>query len=456
MKFIDFFAGIGGFRRGMEMAGHECVGFCEFDKFATASYTSMHLITSEQRKLLDKMPLKQRQKEILKEEYRNGEWYANDIRRVYAGDIPKADCWCFGFPCQDISVAGKQLGFQGNRSSMFFRVMYLIGQLEEENKPTYLFVENVKNLLSVNGGWDFARLLIEMEQGGYDAEWQVLNSKDFGVPQNRERCFIIGHLRGRGSAEVFPVERTNGENSVSIIGHKDGYRRNTQVFSQEGITEALDTGQGGGRGHHVALPCFIDLCREGSQMTEQARCLKARYYKGASNHAGQDSGIAIPVLTPDRAEKRQNGRRFKENGESMFTLTGQDRHGIAIEVKEAAKQGYAECRVGIDSVNFSMPNSKTRRGRVGREIANTLDTSCNQGIFVQISEELVVYAVWYEKYQCYIAIRKLTPKECFRLQGWTDDYFEKAEFVNSDSQLYKQAGNGVTVSVIKAIAENIS
>lgn len=443
MKFIDFFAGVGGFRRGMELAGHECVGFCEFDKFATASYTSMHLLTQEQREFLDKMPLKQRQKEILKEEYRNGEWYANDIRRVYAGDIPKADCWCFGFPCQDISVAGKQLGFQGNRSSLFFRVMYLIGQLEEENRPTYLFIENVKNLLSVNGGWDFARLLIEMERGGYDAEWQVLNSKDFGVPQNRERCFIIGHLRGRGSAEVFPVERADREDSIQIIGHRDGYRRNTQVFAQDGITEALSTCQGGGREHHVALPCFIDLCREGSKMTEQARCLKARYYKGASNHAGQDSGIAIPVLTPDRAEKRQNGRRFKEDGEPMFTLTGQDR------------QGYAECRVGIDSVNFSMPNSKTRRGRVGQEIANTLDTSCNQGIFVQVSEELVVYAVWYEKYQCYIAIRKLTPKECFRLQGWTDDYFEKAEFVNSDSQLYKQAGNGVTVTVIEAMARKL-
>lgn len=456
MKFIDFFAGVGGFRRGMELAGHKCVGFCEFDKFATASYTSMHLITEEQREFLNKMPLKQRQKEILKEEYRNGEWYANDIRRVYAGDIPKADCWCFGFPCQDISAAGKQLGFQGNRSSLFFRVMYLIGQLEEEeDKPTYLFVENVKNLLSVNGGWDFARLLIEMERSGYDAEWQVLNSNNFGVPQNRERCFIIGHLRNRSTAEIFPIERANGENSISIIGHRDGYRRNTQVFSQDGITEALDTGQGGGRGHHVAIPCFIDLCREGSKMTEQARCLKARYYKGIANHAGPDSGIAIPVLTPDRAEKRQNGRRFKEDGEPMFTLTGQNRHGIAIEVKEATKQGYAECRVGIDSVNFSMPNSKTRRGRVGQEIANTLDTSCNQGIFVQVSEELVVYAVWYEKYQCYIAIRKLTPKECFRLQGWTDDYFEKAEFVNSDSQLYKQAGNGVTVTVIEAIAKKL-
>lgn len=466
MKFIDFFAGIGGFRRGMELAGHECVGFCEFDKFATASYTSMHLLTQEQREFLSKLPLKQRQKEILKEEYRNGEWYANDIRRVYAGDIPKADCWCFGFPCQDISVAGKQLGFQGNRSSLFFRVMYLIGQLEEENRPTYLFIENVKNLLSVNGGWDFARLLIEMEQRGYDAEWQVLNSKDFGVPQNRERCFIIGHLRGRSSTKIFPIERADGENSIQIIGHKDGYRRNTQVFAPDGITEALDTGQGGGRGHHVALPCFIDLCNSGTETTSVARCLQARYQKGYGTYKAQNSGIAIPVLTPDRAEKRQNGRRFKEDGEPMFTLTGQDRHGVAIEpigvidsqgikVAEATKQGYSECRVGIDSVNLSVPGSKTRRGRVGRDVANTLDTSCNQGIFVQVSEELTVYAVWYEKYQCYIAIRKLTPKECFRLQGWTDDYFEKAEFVNSNSQLYKQAGNGVTVNVIRAIAEKL-
>lgn len=212
-----------------------------------------------------------------------------------------------------------------------------------------------------------------------------------------------------------------------------------------------------------------------------------------TTNKGEGNKIAIPVLTPDRAEKRQNGRRFKEDGEPMFTLTGQDRHGVGIEplgvlrnvrsdygkeirkddgvvntlstvqkdnqlavkVAEATKQGYSECRVGVDSVNLSAPGSKTRRGRVGQEIANTLDTSCNQGIFVQVSEELTVYAVWYEKYQCYIAIRRLTPKECFRLQGWTDDYFEKAQFVNSDSQLYKQAGNGVTVNVIETIAEKL-
>lgn len=454
MKFIDFFAGIGGFRRGMELAGHECIGFCEFDKFATASYISMHLLTDEQRKTLEDIPIKKRQKEILKEEYRNGEWYANDIRRVYAGDIPKADCWCFGFPCQDISVAGKQAGFQGNRSSLFFRVMYLVGQLKEEDKPTYLFIENVKNLLSVNGGWDFARLLIEMDQYGYDAEWQVLNSKDFGVPQNRERCFIIGHLRGRSTSKVFPIEGADGKNSVSLnlFGCLNG--RNSQrdrVYSDDGLAPTISTKPGGNTEPKVSIKIIgeISSSQDGKILSTDgiAKCHSA----GHNNNPK----IAIPVLAPDRAEKRQNGRRFKEDREPMFTLTGQDRHGIAIEVKEATKQGYAECRVGIDSVNFSMPNSKTRRGRVGQEIANTLDTSCNQGIFVQVSEELVVYAVWYEKYQCYIAIRKLTPRECFRLQGWSDDYFEKAQFVNSDSQLYKQAGNGVTVSVIKAIAEKL-
>lgn len=434
MKFIDFFAGIGGFRRGMELAGHECVGFCEFDKFATASYISMHLLTEEQRKTLEDIPIKKRQKEILKEEYRNGEWYANDIRRVYAGDIPKADCWCFGFPCQDISVAGKQAGFQGNRSSLFFRVMYLVGQLKEEDKPTYLFIENVKNLLSVNGGWDFARLLIEMEQWGYDAEWQVLNSKDFRVPQNRERCFIIGHLRGRSTSKVFPIEGTDGENSVSLnlFGCLNG--RNSQrdrVYSGDGLAPTISTKPEGNTEPKVSIKIIgeINSSQDGKILSTDgiANCHSAGHRNNPK--------IAIPVLTPDRAEKCQNGRRFKDDGEPMFTLTSQDRHGVAIDP------------LGV------LRNIRTE---YGKEVANTLDTSCNQGVFVQVSEELVVYAVWYEKYKCYIAIRKLTPKECFRLQGWSDDYFEKAQFVNSDSQLYKQAGNGVTVTVIEAMARKMN
>ena len=455
MKFIDFFAGIGGFRRGLELAGHECVGFCEWDKYATASYTSMHLITDKQRAYLNTLTLKQRQKEILKDEYRNGEWYSSDIRTVDARSLPEADCWTFGAPCQDFSVAGKRAGLDGDRSSLVREIFRLLEEQEEKNRPEWIIYENVKGMLSSNRGLDYLSILSEMDRLGYDIEWQNINSKWF-VPQNRERIYTIGHLRRYGYKKILPVTGTDGENSVSIIAHRDGYRRNTQTFSPGGITETLDTGQGGGRGHHVGIPCFCDMnYKAGLKTTDSARAMQARYNKGVCNRSGEVSGVVIPVLTPVRAEKRQNGRRFKENGDPMFTLTSQGRHGIAINVKEATKQGYDVAHEG-DSINLSIPDSKTRRGRVWKQLANTLDTSCNQGIFVQVENELTVYAIWYEKYKCYIAIRKLTPKECFRLQGWTDDYFEKAKFVNSDSQLYKQAGNGVTVNVVRAIGDKMT
>ena len=459
MKFLDFFAGIGGFRRGMELAGHECVGFCEYDKFAYGSYVSMHLLTEKQRERLMTMPKNKRIKEIGKEEYRNGEWYARDIREIRADHVPRADCWCFGFPCQDISVAGKQLGFRGERSSLFFAVMRIIQDTKEEDRPTYLFVESVKNLLSVNGGTDFLKLLIALDEAGDDAEWQVLNSSDFGVPQNRERVFIVGHHRGKCGHEVFPVYGTDGKNHVEQIKHR--------------------------------LPCFVDMSYgSGGAESDKAYCLMSRYYKGMSSRKKETTGVMVegringsqdgkifklegysqclsagnnnqpkvicPVATPEMGKKNQNGRRIKESEEPMFTLTAKDRHGIMISVKEATKKGYAMANVG-DSINLSIPNSKTRRGRVGKEIANTLDTGCNQGVVTALKKtEENIGCIWNEEYGCYVCIRKLTPKECFRLQGWEDIYFERAEMVNSDSQLYKQAGNGVTVNVIEAIARRFT
>lgn len=406
MKFLDFFAGIGGFRRGMELAGHKCVGFCECDKFAYGSYVSMHLLTEEQRERLMTMPKNKRIKEIGKEEYRNGEWYARDIREIRADHVPRAECWCFGFPCQDISVAGKQLGFRGERSSLFFSVMRIIQDTKEEDRPTYLFIENVKNLLSVNGGTDFLKLLIALDEAGYDAEWQVLNSSDFGVPQNRERVFIMGHHRGKCGSKVFPVYGTDGKNHVEQVGNylKTATRDNPnqgRIYEMTGLSPCLSKMEGGGREPSVVLPCFVDMSYgSGGGETDQAFCLQSRYDKGICGRKRETVGVCIPVLTPDRAEKRRDGRRFKENGKPMFTLTGQDRHGIAIEM----------------------------------------------------ADDFCVNAIWSDKYGCYIAIRKLTPKECFRLQGWEDIYFERAEMVNSDRQLYKQAGNGVTVNVVEAIA----
>jgi DNA (cytosine-5)-methyltransferase 1 len=436
MKFIDFFSGVGGFTRGMELAGHKCIGHCEFDKYAEASYRSMHTITEEQREYLLTLPLKQRQKEILKDEYLNGEWFANDVCRVIANDIPRAECWCFGFPCQDISIAGHQHGFKGNRSSLFFRVTNLIEQLKEEDRPNTLFIENVRNLLSVNRGLDFARLLVELDKIGYDAEWQVINSKHHGVPQNRERVFIIGHLRGRGRREVFPIEGTDGENRICQVGQ---YALNVKrkspsafrVFDTTGISPWLTTSCGGGHEPHIVQPFGIDKSCNKPRKIDIANCIIAREDSGVSNHKAEGTAVAIPVITPERANKRQNGRRFKENGSPFFTLTAQDRHGVAIDLK-----------------SFS---SKTRGQAFRYGHAACLDHNCYQGIVTASN----INAIWSDKYQCYLAIRKLTPRECFRLQGWTDDYFEKAEQLNSNSQLYKQAGNGVTVTVIRHIAERM-
>lgn len=423
LTFIDFFAGIGGFRRGMELAGHKCIGFCEFDKFAEAGYTAMHLMTDDDRERIAALPKNRRVAEAGKEEYRHGEWYANDVRRIFAEDIPKADCWCFGFPCQDISVAGKQTGFRGNRSSLFFRIIRLIQDVEEESRPTYLFIENVKNLLSVNRGWDFLAVLSALDESGYNAEWQVINSAGF-VPQNRERVFIIGHFRGRCTREVFPVQGTDGENTILQIGNfmptkKRDNPNQGRIYDSNGIAPCLNQMGGGGREPYVFLPAFCDMSYgAGLRLAGKAHCLQSRYNKGVCSRLGETSGVAVPVLTPDRAEKRQTysgfadvaaaegghtGRRFKENGETMFMLTAQDRHGVM---------------VGLPDGGFA-------------------------------------YAVWYEKYGCYVAIRRLTPRECFRLQGWEDVYFERAALVNSDSQLYRQAGNGVTVPVIRVIAERM-
>lgn len=255
----------------MELAGHECVGFCEFDLHAVASYTMMHLANAEQRKYIESIPaplnkrgifnMKARQKEILKEEYRNGEWYANDIRNIDVSDIPYADCWYFGFPCQDISIAGKQLGFNGSRSSLFFAVTKLIKDLEEENRPKYLFIENVKNILSVNRGLGFAKLLIELDEIGYDSEWQTINSKDY-VPQNRERVFIIGHLRGSGTRKVFPLERANVENSIrQLVLGPQGQR----IYTVDGLSVTLSS-QGGGQGPKTGLYAIPldEVCKVGN------------------------------------------------------------------------------------------------------------------------------------------------------------------------------------------------
>ena len=365
LTFIDLFAGIGGMRLGHEQAGMKCVGYCEFDKFAVKSYRAIHDT--------------------------EGEWYGSDITKARGEEMPHADVWSFGFPCQDISVAGKQRGLDGERSGLFYEVMRLLRE-KGEDKPEWLIIENVRNLLSIDTGRGFVEVLNQMAAHGYDARWETLNSKDFGVPQNRERVFIIGRLRERSRGEVLSQSK-NGGLSYAKSGANKG-RPQTEICS------TIDTG-------FVNRADSTFIVRKVNQVGQ----LYDSEYFGGNPQRGRVYGDGVsptltsmqggglepkvicavrPVLTPDRVNKRQNGRRFKEGGEPMFTLTTQDRHGVAI----------------IDGTE--------------------------------------------------VAIRRLTPRECWRLQGMDNARFNKAQAAGlSDTQLYKQAGNAVTVTVAKAIGDAI-
>lgn len=229
MKFIDFFAGIGGFHTGLEKAGHECVGWVEWDKFARESYQAIYDT--------------------------DGLYTATDVQDVKGVDLPDADLWTFGSPCTDISLAGRREGLEGKHSSMFFEIIRCLEERAQAQKelPAFLLMENVKALLSSNGGWDFARVLIEMDKVGYDCEWKVYNTAQF-LPQNRERVYIIGHSRKKNTAQVFS-ERSTGRELPKIVqignlrpnGSFGGNPQTGRVYSPYGLSPTLNTMQGGGR-----------------------------------------------------------------------------------------------------------------------------------------------------------------------------------------------------------------
>lgn len=343
MKFLDLFSGIGGFRLGLQRAGHEPVGWVEIDKFARQSYQAMYDTTDE--------------------------WTATDINKVTDEEWRKfngtVELIAGGFPCQSFSIAGKREGFLNKtKGTLFFEVARAVKQI----KPRFVFLENVKGLLNHDKGNTFRTILNTFDELGYDVQWRVLNSKDFGVPQNRERVYIIGHLRGDSGREVFSIFGENRETNqanikqIGNISNSNSFGGNPQtgrVYSDNGLSPTLNTMQGDG-------------------------------------------------LEPK------------------------------VMVKEATQKGYDVATVG-DSINISQPNSKTRRGRVGHGIANTLVTGSEQATLTS-------------EYR----IRKLTPRECWRLQAFPDELFDKAQQAGlSDSQLYKQAGNSVTVNVIEYIGKMI-
>ena len=398
---------------GMESAGHECVAFCEINKFARASYKAIHNT--------------------------EGEIELHDITTVTDDEIRNighVDAICGGFPCQAFSIAGHRRGFEDTRGTLFFEIARFASIL----RPKYLFLENVKGILNHENGITFETIISTLDELGYNVEWQLLNSKDFGVPQNRERVFIIGHLRGQRGRKIFPIggkdEKSSAERlGINILGNTknpNGTAQGTRdiVHDPEGIVGTLTATDYKGP-KQVAIPNEI----------KKYGVLQPNFNQSGVVYETDDISPTIRTMQGGGLEPKiiQRSHGYNNGGEHCIapTLTSNSYHEnnfLKLKIREATKQGYAEASAG-DSVNLSHPNSKTRRGRVGEGIANTLVTGDNQGVVTSN-----------------FRIRKLTPRECWRLQGSPDWAFDKAQEVNSNSQLYKQAGNSVTVNVIKEIA----
>lgn len=365
-------------------------------------------------------------------------WLANKLSRNL-GDISKlehldyADFWTYSFPCTDISVAGKQEGIkQGQtRSGLLYEVQRL---LERANKmlalPKYLMLENVKNLVGKKFKPQFDEWVAWLDELGYNTYWKVLNAKDYGVPQNRERVFAISIRKDIDDGKFeFPQPFDNGVRLKDILEDnvdEKYYLTDTMIRGFIKHNES-HTAKGTGfiwkprdvNGTASTLRANSALAPTDNTILETNRCIQVgnlNYYNYDKMNRVYSKGGCSPAL-----EIMQGGNRQPKIAEPIAY------------VKEATKKGYAEIYEG-DSVNLEQPNSKTRRGRVGKGCVQTLTTSCNQAV---IEPEAKSFRV-----------RKLTPRECYRLMGFTDEQFNKSQAFSSDSQLYKQAGNSIVVDVL--------
>ncbi|MCL1995147.1 MAG: DNA (cytosine-5-)-methyltransferase [Defluviitaleaceae bacterium] len=350
ITFFDMFAGIGGFRAGLErVGGFKCVGYCEIDPHAAKSYRVIFNT--------------------------KGEHYYNDATTIDTRTLPNFDLLTAGFPCQAFSIAGKRQGFDDTRGTLFFDIARVVA----EKRPKYILLENVPGLLNHDRGKTYKTILGTLSQLGYHVEWQVLNSKDFGVPQSRRRLYIIGYTDDRCSGKVFPIRRASTNNLKQLIGGAQGYR----VYDTDGLSATLIS-NGGGVGAKTGL-YFVGMCKQ-SKVTQNARAIISRYNAGITNHKDLNSGVLeVFIDLCEQSKTTQHARTITANYRNVMSNFGRKSSGLL------------------------------QNGR----------------------------------------IRRLTPRECLRLQGFEETQIDKILTITSDHQAYRQAGNAVTVNVITAIGQKI-
>lgn len=528
LRLIELFAGIGSQTQALKNVGvpHTVVAISEIDKNAIKSYTALHGETVN----------------------------LGDIKEIR--ELPEADFWTYSFPCQDISVAGHGAGIkEGTRSGLLLEVERLLKVAAGKGTlPKYLLLENVKNLVSKKFKADFDSWLSFLSSLGYTNYWQVLNAKDYGIPQHRERVFCVS-IRGEHKPFIIPEKRELTlrlkdmidehvderyylkESTIrSIVTSKFNSRRDSirrpsdyayclrardcyepqcvqigevvgdkwekmhemsrRVFQPDGLSPTVHCAGGGNTELKIAedfvlgglqehqvprtdgvSPTLTEAMGKGGGQTPIIVAMRGRNPDNPSDRTPgiplrqrlevNEKGLCNALTTVQKDNlvmdadyvSRKYGEFIDEKGyipEMFVAYNKQEVHDVAptltgqcscpsgssavlklekpIKVKVATKQGYEEATSG-DYVNITFPSSKTKRGRVGKGVAQTL--TCGDGNAV-ITEN--------------VRIRKLTPRECLRLMGWTDEQIDKIESAKvSSTQQYRQAGNGIVVQVLEAI-----
>ena len=379
IRYFDMFAGIGGFRAGLTRAGgFQCVGHCEIDKYADASYRAIHNPRKE-------------------------ELYYPDARTI---DPHRRKLHILRFAASVKAQSFRCSSFQNRTRYAGLRFCFPFRKPRRNPAERFRWGEEAQGSVrgATAGRSEAERTLCRR---GYGIEWLVLNSKDFGVPQSRRRVYIVCYLDRRCAGKILPVPSANRKALIQILGGPQGSR----VYDAAGVSCTLTSsagGKGGKTGLYLVHPkqtqsqnaVFVDLCAGKPKLTENARCLTSDYGKARmSNRSAEMSGVLL--------------------------------------IKEATKKGYKEAAPG-DSVDLGYAGQNSRRGRVGKHIAHTLETSCTQGIIEGGGR-----------------IRRLMPRECLRLQGFGEDQIDRLLAITSDAQAYKQAGNSVTVNVIEAVGRNL-
>ena len=373
IRVFEAFAGVGSQRMALRNLGidHEVVAIAEIDKFAIKSYEAIHGETNN----------------------------LGDISQIETADIPDHDLFTYSFPCQDISVAGQGLGLDegsDTRSGLLWECQKVI----YGKRPKYLLLENVKNLVGKKHKHNFDKWLEWLEKQGYTNYWQVLNAKDYGIPQNRERVFV-----------------------VSILGHHDPYEFPEPVELEFRLKDVLES--------KVDEKFYLS--------DEKTKTLIV------NSPINESLNGLVEVGSLSHYKRNDINRVYSPQGNcpTLNTMQGGDRQP-KILIKNGTKKGYLEATHG-DGVDLAYPDSKTRRGRVQRGLSQTLTTDDSKGVVVDDIPKTIED----------LRIRKLTPKETWRLMGFSDDDFHKAEEVNSNTQLYKQAGNSIVVDVLEGIFKQL-